>query len=231
MSKIFLLLFMIAFCSVVQAQEIRGAWKRDLDTAVQYMTLVDDYFTVSTFHVGNKNFIRTRGGTARFNGASLEGIIEFNSSDRAEVKKSYSHPAAIKGKKLDFDVEGITTDWVRVDKAQGALSGNWAITGREQNGQMGVIKPGARKTLKMMSETRFQWIAINSETGEFSGTGGGTYTFNNGVYTENIEFFSRDASRVGASLAFQGELIKGNWHHKGKSSKGEPIYEIWSRKW
>ena len=110
------------------------------------------------------------------------------------------------------------------------MSGNWKITGREQDGKIVDIKPGARKTIKILSGTRFQWIAINSETGEFFGTGGGHYTFVNGKYTENIEFFSRDASRVGASLSFSAELKNGDWHHSGLSSKGDKIYEVWSRK-
>src|SRR3546814_4443688 len=84
----------------------------------------------------------------------------------------------------------------------------------------------ARRTLKILTGTRFQWAAINVETGEFSGTGGGTYTFKNGKYTENIEFFSRDNSRVGMSLSFEGDLQGDDWHHQGKSSKGDPIYEI-----
>ena len=81
-----------------------------------------------------------------------------------------------------------------------------------------------------MSSSRFQWTAINTETGEFFGTGGGYYTFKDGKYTEHIEFFSRDASRVGSSLTFDAELKNGDWHHSGMSSKGDPIYEIWSRK-
>ncbi|MCH5689221.1 hypothetical protein LWM68_36260 [Niabella sp. W65] len=84
-----------------------------------------------------------------------------------------------------------------------------------------------RRTLKLLTATRFQWAAINVETGEFSGTGGGTYTFKDGKYTEHIEFFSRDSSRVGMSLTFDGRLEGGNWIHSGKSSKGDPIYEVW----
>ena len=60
------------------------------------------------------------------------------------------------------------------------------------------------------------------------GTGGGTYTTVDGKYTENIEFFSRDDSKVNRSLEFTFELIDGAWHHSGLSSKGQPIYEIWS---
>ena len=72
-------------------------------------------------------------------------------------------------------------------------------------------------------------MAINTETKEFSGTGGGTYTFKDGKYTENIEFFSRDSSRVGASLSFDVSVANNICTHKGLSSKGEPIHEEWSR--
>ena len=59
------------------------------------------------------------------------------------------------------------------------------------------------------------------------GTGGGTYTTDEGKYIENIEFFSRDQTRVGAALSFDFELKEGKWHHSGKSSKGKDIYEVW----
>ncbi len=89
---------------------------------------------------------------------------------------------------------------------------------------------GPRKTMKILSGTRFQWIAYNTATKEFMGTGGGTYTTIDGKYTENIGFFSRDDSRVGASLEFNYELKDGDWHHSGFSSKGNPIYEVWSKR-
>ena len=55
------------------------------------------------------------------------------------------------------------------------------------------------------------------------------YEFANGKYTEHIEFFSRDSSRVGASLSFVGKLENGEWHHSGLSSTGEKISETWGR--
>jgi len=48
-------------------------------------------------------------------------------------------------------------------------------------------------------------------------------------YTEHIEFFSRDSSRVGASLSFDGSISDKVWTHKGASSKGDPIHEEWTR--
>lgn len=90
------------------------------------------------------------------------------------------------------------------------------------------MTPRDRRTIKILSGGRFQWLAFNSATGEFSGTGGGTYTIDGDQYTEHITFFSRDDSRVGAILDFTFEIKNGKWHHRGQSSKGQPIYEIWS---
>jgi hypothetical protein len=84
--------------------------------------------------------------------------------------------------------------------------------------------------MKILSGTRFQWIAYNVDTKEFFGTGGGTYTTSGGKYTESIDFFSRDNSRVGARLEFDFILDDGDWHHSGKSSKGDPIDEVWSKR-
>ena len=230
MKKYFFLIVLLFSVAQGFAQQIKGSWKRNLDTAVQYLTIVDNYFSIATFDMEGKKFIRTRGGTAIFHDGKMDGIIEFNTADRPEVKANYSYEIKSTGKKLTLPAEGISIPWVAVDDASDALAGNWKITGREQDGKIVEMKPGARKTIKILSGTRFQWIAINSETGEFFGTGGGYYNFTNGKYTENIEFFSRDASRVGASLSFNAELKNGDWHHSGLSSKGDKIYEVWSRK-
>ncbi|MGB3144525.1 MAG: hypothetical protein WBB24_10480, partial [Maribacter sp.] len=98
-------------------------------------------------------------------------------------------------------------------------------TGQDRRGE-----ESARKTLKFLKDGTFQWIAYDTDTMKFSGTGGGNFTSSNGVYTENIEFFSRDNARVGASLKFNYELKDDDWYHTGKNSKGEPMFEIWSRR-
>jgi hypothetical protein len=120
----------------------------------------------------------------------------------------------------------------RIDNGTpGKLHGAWLMSGRIRDGetkQRDMTSP--RKTMKLLSGTRFQWIAYNTETKEFKGTGGGTYVTKNGEYTENIEFFSKDDSRVGASLEFDYSLVEGEWHHKGFSSKGDAMHEIWAER-
>lgn len=226
----FLVVLFTWLTCTASAQQINGAWKRSLDTALQYLTIVDDYYSLVTYNLEAKKFINTSGGTATISNGRISGVIEFNTADKTAVGSTYDLPVHQKGKKLQLDLDGIGLVWNSVDEAEGGLSGNWKIIGREQDGKMGTIIPGARKTIKILSATRFQWVALNSATGEFFGTGGGTYTFKNGKYTEQIEFFSRDASRVGASLSFDAELKDNDWHHSGLSSKGDRIYEIWSRK-
>jgi hypothetical protein len=111
----------------------------------------------------------------------------------------------------------------------GVLAGAWLMSARKRREELvprSTDQP--RKTMKILSGTRFQWIAYNTETKQFMGTGGGRYTTIDGVYTEHIEFFSRDNSRVGAALDFDFELEDGDWHHSGLSSRGDPIYEVWS---
>jgi len=65
MKKIIFFVLISLGINATHAQSINGAWKRDLDTAVQYITIIDDYFSTATFDVTHKKFISTRGGTAQ----------------------------------------------------------------------------------------------------------------------------------------------------------------------
>jgi hypothetical protein len=164
-------------------------------------------------------------------GKNIVEKYEFNSADPAVVGTEKSVPIALNQRKLTAGESGKAQEWVQLDNGTpGQLSGAWLITGRMREGQMSKMTPGARRTMKILSGTRFQWIAYNVETKEFSGTGGGAYTTENGKYTENILFFSRDNSRVGASLQFEFAIEDGAWHHKGLSSKGDPIDELWTKR-
>jgi len=206
-----------------------GAWKSQEGTIEQVLLLSDGYFMHTVYDAQNKQFIESRGGTYEISNKKLNVIIEFNTRNKDQIGQSLTFSFAQSNKKLNSDISGKKTSWMMLDKGEGEIAGTWRMSGRKQDGKISYSPPRARKTLKVLTGTRFQWAAINAETKEFFGTGGGTYTFENGKYTENIEFFSRDNSRVGASLSFDGKLIDGNWHHSGLSSVGNPIYEVWSK--
>ena len=203
-----------------------GAWETINDKGHTIVMIVTDkHFSLAAYTKEPASFIYTAGGTWKRSGDSKISVqYEYHTSDRNKVGTSDQFDVEIKGKKMTTN--GLT--WKRIDKGRpGKLEGAWLITGRKRDGEMSFRTPGARKTMKILSGKRFQWIAYNSDTGEFFGTGGGTYKTRNGKYTENIEFFSRDNTRVGAELKFDYEIREGSWHHSGFSSKGDPLYEIW----
>lgn len=221
----YIILLSFIFSTENQSQP-KGAWEFKEGSVTHTLVIIDDYFSISSFDFANKKFIQTNGGTAKVNGSKLEGKIEFNSADKTAVGKSYSYSVSADASGLKVTREGKTETWKQTDDGAGPLAGNWKIIKRGGND---ISNRGARKTIKLLSGKRFQWAAINTETGEFSGTGGGSYTFENGKYTEHIEFFSRDPQRVGASLSFDGKVEGKEWHHSGKSSAGNEIDELWIR--
>ncbi len=208
---------------------LKGAWHNAEGSIEQSLIVADGYCMLTKYDKTNKKFIHSFGGPLTAAGDKISLKVEFNSNDKTQVGKTMEYDFSIDNNILTSNISGAKTDWQRTDDGKSNLAGNWRITQRKQDGKMGDLPLRARRTLKLLTGTRFQWAAINIETGEFSGTGGGTYTFANGKYTEHIDFFSRDSSRVGASLSFDGKIENGNWIHSGLSSRGEPIYEVWSR--
>jgi len=216
----------------VISTDIQGAWTsseiNEAGEKITITTIVMDGYHAETFYNEKTNaFVKTFGGYWTVKNNVITITNEFSSTDSTAVGKTRELTFDIKGDTLTFKESDKI--WTRIDNGQtGVLSGAWLISGRKRDGKMVLRSPGDRKTMKILSGTRFQWIAYNTATGKFSGTGGGTYTAENGTYTETIGFFSRDNSRVGAKLTFQYEVIENEWHHSGMSSKGRPIYEIWS---
>lgn len=227
--SVILLFIAVSFNSSEPQTSLTGAWNAKSGTVDHVLVFQDGYFSYSIYDKANKKFIRTWGGTFSESGGQLHANIEFDTESKDNVGGHKHFAAAVSGNSLKFDGGAGVNSWTRTDDGNANLAGNWRITGRMRDGSIQPIAKSPRKTLKILSSTRFQWMAINTETKEFSGTGGGTYTFKNGKYTENIEFFSRDSSRVGASLSFDGSVSNNVWTHKGLSSRGEPIHEEWSR--
>ncbi|MEJ1237945.1 membrane or secreted protein [Chryseolinea sp. T2] len=228
-----LLLVLAIAMSHVYAQnspELVGAWETGSDVK-KTKIYSEQFFAVSVYSTETKKFVSTTGGRWRKNENEIIETIEFDSESPQNVGTERKVGYTLQAGKLTLTVNGKSEQWARVDDGTpGKLPGAWIITGRMNDGKMTQMNPGARRTMKILSGTRFQWIAYNVETKEFSGTGGGTSTTENGKYREHILFFSRDDNRVGSDLQFDFSMENGDWRHRGLSSKGDPIDEVWSKR-
>ena len=222
-------LFMSFFMFRVEAQSLKGAWEHKEGQKTTRLVADDAYVIVTEFSEAERTFFRTWGGTYTISvQGQLAVNVEFDTKEPEAV--AYIQTFSLKVKKKSLELQKMNFD--RLDQGtETPLAGNWRITTRMQpDGSEVVMKPGPRKTVKLLTGSTFQWVALNKETREFFGSGGGRYTFLDGEYIETIQFFSRDASRVGAQLRFQAEVNDTTWIHSGKSSKGEPIREVWTKK-
>lgn len=228
-------LFALAVGSLLttQAQSIKGAWKaQQPNNSTAALLVADNYLVISAYNVLNKNFDRTEGGRFTLVGDQLTYTPEFNTTDTSKVGVPVIFTIERKKDILSMKSDDTKWVWMLIDDAQKVpMGGAWHITERanDKGDLVKIHQTGTRKTLKVLTGTRFQWFAIDPGVKGFYGTGGGTYTIKDGKYTENIEFFSRDSNRVGASLSFDWALKNGRWDHSGKSSAGAPIHEIWEK--
>lgn len=228
--------FLTVSFAVAQSSDalIKGAWQTVYTASdgaeVRVVAIVmDGYIGQSEYRADNGAFRWALAGTWEISDGQFGLHFECHSADSSLVGTTWTMPFTLTENTIRF--EGDPRVWERIDHGdESPLAGAWLITGRERDGEIQRRTPGARKTMKILSGTRFQWLAYNTETKEFRGSGGGTYTAKDGEYVETIAMFSRDDSRVGATLPFQFEIVDGEWHHSGKSSKGSPIHEVWSKR-
>ena len=232
MKKIIFLIIYTLLVTNTNAQSFIGAWERNhnSENGEELKSVVifsDGYQAISTYESKSGKFINSNGGTWELMGDTMTEKVEFdtNNPDRVGSEVTFK----VKITETTMSIVGTDMEFQRIDDGlPGYLKGAWLMAGRVRDGKKQLRNTsGPRKTMKLLSGKRFQWIAYNTESKKFMGTGGGTYTTKNGVYSENIEFFSRDNSKSGIELEFEYEIIDNEWNHKGFSSKGDPLHEIW----
>jgi len=234
MKKIILLTIILISISA-NAQNIIGSWERihssnDGKELKSIVIFTESHQSISIIENKTGKLIHSNGGTWSLDGNTMTEVVEFDTDNPERV-----------GSSVVFDIE-LNNNYLKIvgsdrkffrndDGGPGELNGAWLMSSRIRNGVMQKRETNRpRKTMKILSGTRFQWIAYDTSKKTFIATGGGTYTTKNGIYTENIEFFSRDISRVGMKLEFEYSLKDGNWNHKGFSSRGKAINEIWTKR-
>ena len=217
------------------AQSPVGAWERFYDDEdgnnIRSVVIFSEKFqSIVMYNTKTGEFIYSNGGTWKLNGNMMTEKVEFDTANSERVGDELTFEVLITNNSLS--IPDANWEFSKIDDGMpGELNGAWLMSGRYRNGEKQMRSTDRpRKTMKILSGTRFQWIAFDTEKKEFKGTGGGTYTTINGKYSEKIEFFSRDNSRVGMDLEFDYNIDDGNWIHKGKTSKGDPLHEIWQKR-
>ena len=227
---VFLLIASYTSYSQIGSNVYHSVLEKDGNLVHHELKIDGDYMTHTSYEKKPAKFIKTLGGFYKIEDGILKVQLEFNSNFEkdsiTQLQYKFKSGKNVLTLYLDDKLEFKASENLKQE-----LDGQWLFGTRgpdEGQERRGDSKP--RKTLKYLQDGRFQWIAYNTETMKFHGTGGGSFTSKDGVYQENIEFFSRDNSRVGAELKFDYELKGNDWHHQGKNSKGEPMYEIWMRR-
>ena len=219
--EIFIKSLLILIFLINPIQNFGQVYQVDKNGISTRVILDKDYIVLSKFESESGNFISTLGGYYKpgeflnLNEYVYDVNLEFNSNYDQDSIKNFS---IIK-----------TSKWKNISKSNDILKGKWVMSGRYNNGEFRTRNTDLpRKTMKILIDGFFQWIAFNTETFKFSGSGGGEYETIDGKYIEIIQYFSRDDSRVGAELDFNYEIKNQDWYHTGFSSKGSPINEVWT---
>jgi hypothetical protein len=217
------------------AQSPIGAWERYYDdengNSIRSVVIFSEKFqSIAMYNAKSGEFIYSNGGTWKINGNMMTEKVEFDTGNAERVGEVVTFQVELTDSSLSIPESNWT--FYRIDDGSpGELQGAWLMAGRVRDGNKQMRDTsGPRKTMKILSGERFQWIAYNTETKRFMGTGGGSYSTIDGIYTENIEFFSRDNSKAGLSLQFSYSIENNEWDHSGYSSKGAPMHEIWVRR-
>lgn len=188
-----------------------------MGTPTHHRILMDKEYIIETvYQIDPAVFITTRGGYYKKDGNRIQSDLEFNSNFENDALKT-----------AQWD----SSQWIQKKSQEQVLDGKWLMAGRvKTEGEQRRDINRSRKTQKFLIDGHFQWTAFNTETFQFFGSGGGTYTAHAGAYVEQIDYFSRDNSRAGAALSFEYDLRGKDWYHKGRSSKGQPLHEIWTQR-
>src|SRR5690554_3975359 len=185
--------FLLYMTPVHANEKIEGGWSMKHGSTNETLVFVDGYISHAVFDIENKQFLFTRGGKYEIEGNNL--IIEWQyDTEKTEQEipndswlgQKSEFTLDVNGQKMKTNISEAQYEWSKLGSSSGTLNGVWRMSGRKQGEEMSITPLRERRTLKILTGTRFQWIAINIATGEFLGTGGGKYTFENGQYTEHI---------------------------------------------
>lgn len=221
------------------SQTLNGAWRLTEvnNEPVEHEVIKlysNSYFTSAAYHKSSGEFIEAKGGTYSLDHLSYKEHLEIDSTEPEHSGTTVNHVAELNNGSLTIINlhTGVKEQWAKFDDADNyQMTTCWRIHKKLDEGDTDwrTIEYAPRKTLKMVTNSRYQVLALNSKTGQFVGSSGGNWSSNENTYTENVEFFSKDQSNAGRSLKFDRKFENGLWLHSGKDTKGKLMKEKWVR--
>jgi len=177
--------------------------------------ITSGYFVDADFSAFDKRFNGATAGTYTIEDGKLKETYLVSSRDPAMVGTTEIYDYTIIGQSLQKNGHRKGRRWLESwsiikEEHDLPLTGTWSLGSASED------QP--RKSWKILSGGRFQWIYFNANTGEYYGTMGGFYDINESSYTEHYEFYPQDTSKVGTSKSFTMELDDKGWHLSGTES-------------
>lgn len=239
MKKIFICLILAFNITQAVSQTLNGAWrlveKNKQPVAHEVIKLYSNsYFTSATYHKNTGEFLQATGGLYSLENLNYKEHLEIDSKEPEHSGTTNDYMASLKANMLTLInlITGEQERWEKFDDADNyEMAFCWRIHKKMDEGETEwrTIEYAPRKTLKMITNNRYQVLALNSETGQFVGSSGGNWTSTEDTYSEHVEFFSKDQNNVGRLLKFDRSFENGLWLHSGKNTKGELMMEKWLR--
>lgn len=90
------------------------------------------------------------------------------------------------------------------------------------------MPPGQRR-IKMITDTHFTWVQVDTATKKVTASAGGPYSLNGSTYTESIEFGLEMDSYMGQKQAFSVRVEGDKLFQSGALSDGLKLEEVWRR--
>ena len=120
----------------------------------------------------------------------------------------------------------LLSPWTNATTLVGAWELEYAIYKNNKGEVIAEIKDKSTRSRKILSDHHFTFVTWDN-TGKFIVAGSGTYTLENGTYTEVVDSTS-EARLMGKTYKFGFALKEGIWIHKGMED-GTLIEEHWRK--
>lgn len=202
--------------------------------------LTKDHFVWYKFDKKREVLLGMGGGTYKVsNGQYVEDIQFFYPPGSSELGQSIPFDLKItdgiwmhKGYAKEYEFDPESGDFIVVDSSkieerwiptnssinqENVVMGTWDLDSYLDDKQGDFIEyPKYVEYIKLITPTHFTWIYFNNEKDEIYAAGSGTYTFNNGTYSETIKMIHpSNSGQLGETISFNSKLNNKKWKHSG----------------